>query len=96
MVWTTRALYKKINSARILFIMQKVVLLMIVFFFTSFVFADTGKETDYVKQGIALFSKGRYQNAIRFFERALSEKPESEAAYVWLGKSYLKLGIIHS
>ncbi len=72
--------------------MQKILLLIILCFFTSFVFADTVKESDRVEQGIALFSKGRYQNAIRFFERALSENPDREDAYVWLGKSYMKLG----
>jgi hypothetical protein len=39
--------------------MQKIPLLLILCFLTSFVFADTVKESDYVEQGMAFFSKGR-------------------------------------
>lgn len=72
--------------------MQKIVVLIILCLFAPFVSADTIQESDHMNQGKAFFSTGKYLSAIRFFERALSINPDHEAAYIWLGKSYMHLG----
>lgn len=72
--------------------MQKTLVLIILCLFASPVSADTIQESDHMNQGKIFFSKGKYKSAVRFFERALSNNPDHEAAYIWLGKSYMHLG----
>ena len=50
----------------------------------------SGAESEF-EQGLALFNRGRYQEAIHHFERAVDKEPDFVQAHLYLGRSYLSL-----
>jgi tetratricopeptide (TPR) repeat protein len=50
----------------------------------------SGAETEF-ERGLALFNRGRYEEAIPHFERAIDKDPDFAQAHLYLGRSYLSL-----
>lgn len=50
----------------------------------------SGAESEF-EQGLALFNRGRYDDAIPHFERAIDRDPDFAQAHLYLGRSYLSL-----
>lgn len=46
----------------------------------------------YLQQGVALYNKGKYVEAIELFKKALGLNPKYVRAYSWLGYAYTKMG----
>ena len=46
----------------------------------------------FLRPGIAAYQKGFIAKAIPFFEQAAKQSPKSEAAFLWLAKSYQRQG----
>lgn len=47
-------------------------------------------QTDF-DTGLGLFNRGKYQEAVEYFESAISLEPDFAEAYVYLGRSYLNV-----
>jgi tetratricopeptide (TPR) repeat protein len=45
------------------------------------------------EQGLTLFNQGRYRDAIPFFERAAEIDSDFSEAYLYIGRSYLNMGM---
>jgi tetratricopeptide (TPR) repeat protein len=50
----------------------------------------SGAESEF-EEGLALFNRGRYEQAIPHFERAIDRDPDFAQAHLYLGRSYLSL-----
>lgn len=46
---------------------------------------------DPVKEGIASFEKGDFPSALKSFKEAVKEDKKNTDAYIWLGKTYMKM-----
>ncbi|MGH7844264.1 MAG: tetratricopeptide repeat protein [Candidatus Binatia bacterium] len=51
----------------------------------------SGAESEF-EQGLALFNRGRYEEAIPHFERAIDKDPDFAQAHLYSGRSHLSLG----
>jgi tetratricopeptide (TPR) repeat protein len=76
-----------LNLARIIFIVLVVSLLLSC--------AGLKSKTDVQEEfdlGLSLFNRGKYEEALPHFEKAIEIDPEFGRAYLFIGRSYLNLG----
>ncbi len=74
--------------------MNKLLLIVTIFIFVLSSCAGVGVRSDAQSEfdlGLALFNRGKYEEAIPHFERATEIDPDFARAYLHLGRSYLNL-----